>query len=125
MTGRASIIEVRRAVLALGDTNVIVRLAAAIAEVQGLLAVRQGSEWVTLGEEGRTHIHLKIEEESRFLYRAPQEGNAVLDVMGPDGQTVCRVSVRGMNPTRQEQDDARRTALAREWLTHRARCAGF
>ena len=53
MTGRDDIIATLEAALAFLDISVIVRSADAIAEVHGLLTLRQGAEWITLGEEGQ------------------------------------------------------------------------
>ena len=88
MTGREQILAVLEAALGFGETSVIVRSSGAIAEVHGLLTVRQGAEWVTLGEEGQTHVHLKIENGSRLRYRQQDQGNAALELAGPDGELL-------------------------------------
>lgn len=97
MTERDQILSALEAALSYGETSVIVRSSCAIAEVHGLLTVRQGAEWVTLGEEGQTHVHLKIEDGSRLRYRQQDEANAALELIGPDGAVLCRVSFRGTN----------------------------
>ncbi len=97
MTGREQILPSLEAALAVGETSVIVRSAGAIAEIHGLVTVRQGAEWVTLGEEGQTHVHLKVEDGCRLRYTQPDEGNAALELLGPDGDVLCRVSFRGTN----------------------------
>ncbi|MGQ0554498.1 MAG: hypothetical protein ACT4PN_00940 [Nitrospiraceae bacterium] len=102
MTGRDEILSALEAALAYGETSVIVRSAGAIAEVHGLLTLRQGTEWVTLGEEGTTHVHLKIEEGSNLIYRHEDKANAALELVGPDGALFCRVTFRGTNQARVE-----------------------
>lgn len=124
MTGRDQILSALEAALAFGDTSVIVRSAGAIAEVHGLLTVRQGAEWVTLGEEGRTHVHLKIEAASRLRYTQPDDGNAALELSGPDGDLLCRVSFRGTNQARAENYNPERAANVRECFGCLAECAG-
>ena len=124
MTGRDQILSALEAALAFGNTSVIVRSAGAIAEVHGLLTLRQGAEWVTLGEEGRTHVHLKIEDESRLRYAQPDEGHAALELLGPDGDLLCRVSFRGTNQARAENYNPERAANVRERFGCLAECAG-
>ena len=110
MTGREQILSALEAALAFGNTSVIVRSSGAIAEVHGLLTLRQGTEWVTLGEEGQTHVHLKIEEGSRLLYRQQDEANAALEVIGADGDLLCRVTFRGTNRAKVENYHPERAA---------------
>lgn len=114
MTGREQILASLEAALAYGDTSVIVRSSGAIAEVHGLLTLRQGAEWATLGEEGQTHVHLKIEEGCRLLYRQQDEANAALELVGPDGAVLCRVSFRGTNRAKTENYSPERAAKIRE-----------
>lgn len=114
MTGREQILASLEAALACGDTSVIVRSSGAIAEVHGLVTLRQGAEWVTLGEEGQTHVHLKIEEGCRLLYRQQDEANAALELVGPDGAVLCRVSFRGTNRAKTENYSPERAAKIRE-----------
>ncbi len=124
MTGRDQILAAIEAALAFGDTSVIVRSSGAIAEVHGLLTLRQGAEWVTLGEEGRTHVHLKIQDGCRLRYTQPDEGNAALELLGPDGDVLCRVSFRGTNQARAESYNRERAAHVRERFGCLAECAG-
>lgn len=114
MTGRDQIIATIEAALACGETSVIVRSSGAIAEVQGLLTLRQGTEWVTLGEEGKTHVHLKIENGCRLRYTHPDEGNAALELLGTDEDVLCRVSFRGTNRARTATYNSDRAARVRE-----------
>ena len=124
MTGRDQILATLEAALAFVDTSVIVRSAGAIAEVHGLFTLRQGAEWVTLGEEGRTHVHLKIQDGCRLRYTQPDEGNAALELLGPDGDVRCRVSFRGTNQARAENYSSERAAKVRERFGCLTECAG-
>jgi hypothetical protein len=125
MTGRDQILAALEAALACGDTSVIVRSAGAIAEIHGLLTLRRGAEWVTLGEEGQTHVHLKIEEDGcRLRYAQQDEGNAALELLGADGDLLCRVSFRGTNQARAENYNPERAAKVRERFGCLAECAG-
>ena len=124
MTGQDQILSALEAALAFGDTSVIVRSAGAIAEVHDLLTLRQGAEWVTLGEEGGTHVHLKIQDGCRLRYRQQDEGNAALELLGPEGDVLCRVSFRGTNQARAEHYNPERAANVRERFECLAECAG-
>ncbi|NOS82440.1 MAG: hypothetical protein HOP32_12755 [Nitrospira sp.] len=123
MTGRDQIIAALEAALACGETSVIVRSAGAIAEVHGLLTLRQGTEWVTLGEEGRTHVHLKIEDGCRLRYTQSGEGNTALELVGTNEDLLCRVSFRGTNQARIETYNPDRAAQIRERFGCLAECA--
>jgi hypothetical protein len=124
MTGRDHIIAALEAALAVVETSVIVRSAGAIAEVHGLLTVRPRAEWVTLGEEGGTHVHLKIQEGCRLRYTHPNEGNAALELLGVEGDVLCRVSFRGTNPARAETYNRERAANIRVRFGRLTECAG-
>ncbi len=124
MTGREQILSALEAALAYGDTSVIVRSSGAIAEVHGLLTLRLGTEWVTLGEEGRTHVHLKIDEGSRLLYRQQDEANAALELVGADGDLLCRVTFRGTNRAKTEHYSPERAAKIHERFSCLAEGAG-
>lgn len=125
MTGREQILAALEAALAYGDTSVIVRSSGAIAEVHGPLTLRQGTEWVTLGEEGQTHVHLKIEEGSKLLYRQQDEANAALEFIGADGDLLCRVTFRGTNRAKTEHYSPERAAKIRERFSGLAEGAGI
>ncbi|CAE6778202.1 hypothetical protein [Nitrospira defluvii] len=125
MTGRVQILAALEAALACGETSVIVRSSGAIAEVHGLVTLRQGAEWVTLGEEGQTHVHLKIEERSTLRYRRHDEANAVLELAGPDGSLLCRVTFRGTNRAKTEQYCPERAAKVHEQFGCWVECAGI
>ncbi len=97
--------------LAFGDTLVIVRAGAAIAEVAGG-PLRRGEEWLTLGDEGAgaSHVHLRIADAQAIRYRQPEGRNAALDVLGADGAVVVSIVFRRTNPVRGETFDAERLA---------------
>lgn len=113
MIDRDHIIEAIEAALAFGETSVVVRSAGAVAEVHGLLTLRHGDEWITLGKEPGTHVHLKIQDGCRLRYTQPDEGNAALELLGSDGDVQCRVSFRGTNPARAESYNRERAASLR------------
>lgn len=110
MTDRDPIILALHDALAFAETSVIVRSAGAIAEVHDVCTLRQGAEWVTLGEEGGTHVHLKIQDGCRLRYRQPDEGNAALELLGAGGEVFCRLCFRGTNPARTEVYNRERAA---------------
>lgn len=124
MTGRDKILAALEDALASGETSVIVRSSGAIAEVQGLLTLRQGAEWVTLGEEGQTHVHLKIQDGCRLRYRPQNEGNAALELLGAEGDLLCRVSFRGTNQAKPESYSPERAVKIHERFGCLAECAG-
>jgi hypothetical protein len=104
------------------DTSVIVRSAGAIAEIHGLFTVRREAEWITLGDAGSSHVHLNIQDGSRLHYTQPDAGNAALELRGPDGDLLCRVSFRRTNQARAEQyhpECAARIRARFGWLAER------
>ena len=98
--------------LALGDTMVIVRAGAAIAEVTGG-PLRRGAEWLTLGDEGAgaSHVHVKIADARSLRYREGAGRNAGLDLLGHDGAVILSVTFRRTNPGRAELFDAERLTV--------------
>lgn len=100
MISQDQIVSALESALGFEETSVIVRSSGAIAEVHGLLTVWRGTEWITLGEEGQTHVHLKIVEGCRLHYRQPDDKNAALELTGPDGDMLCRMTFRGTNRTK-------------------------
>jgi hypothetical protein len=107
--------------LAFGDTMVIVRSGAAIAEVAGG-PVRRGPEWLTLGDEGAgaSHVHVKLSAIAALRFRHVDGRNAALDVLDQGGDSIFSVSFRKTNPGRAETFDAERLATLRRRFSHLA-----
>lgn len=97
--------------LAFGDTLVIVRAGAAIAEVAGG-PLRRGEEWLTLGDEGAgaSHVHLRIADVQAIRYRPAEGRSAALDVLDANGAVIVSIAFRRTNPARAETFDAERLA---------------
>jgi len=120
MMSQTQIVSALQAALKFGELSVIVRSPSAIAEVHGLLTVQQGTEWVKLGEEGRSHVHLKILEGCRLRYRQSEDKNTALELTGPDGEVLCRVVFQGTNPAKTDSYRSEHASKIREsfcWLT--------
>ena len=100
MISQDQIVLALESALGFVETSVIVRSSGAIAEVHGLLTVWRGTEWITLGEEGQTHVHLKIVEGCRLRYRQSDNNNSALELAGADGEVLCRMTFRGTNRTK-------------------------
>ena len=124
MTGRDQIVAAIEAALAFVETSIIVRSPSAIAEVRGPLTMRQGAEWVTLGEEGGAHVHLRIQDGCRLRYTQPDEGNAALELLGYNGDVLCRISFRGTNPARAASYNRERATNVRVRFGGLEECAG-
>jgi len=107
---RDRLIDAVEAALAFEETNVIVRSTGAVAEICGPLTVRQGAEWVTLGDEDGSHVHLKIVEVCTVRYREAADANAAIELLGADADVVCRISFQGTNPARGESYNRERAA---------------
>ncbi len=120
MIYRDQIIAALGTALAFAETSVIVRSVGAIAEIRGPVKLRQGAEWLTLGEEGGSHVHLKTEDVCTLRYTQPDEGNAALELLGSEGQVLCRVSFRGTNPARTEKYNRERATNVKARFGHLA-----
>ncbi|MGH7319134.1 MAG: hypothetical protein ACRELA_05850 [Candidatus Rokuibacteriota bacterium] len=107
------------AALALGETMIIVRSAAAIAEVASG-PLRRGTEWLTLGDEGpgASHVHVRMADVRGLRYREQEGRNASLDVLGPDGAAVLSLSFRKTNPRRAGNFDRDRLDAVRARFGH-------
>ncbi len=105
--------------LAFGDTMVIVRSGAAIAEVTGG-PLRRGQEWLTLGDEGAgaSHVHVKLSDIHALRFRHAEGRNAALDVFGAGGESLLSLSFRKTNPGRGETFDPDRLAAVRARFGH-------
>jgi heme utilization ChuX/HutX protein len=107
--------------LTFGDTIVIVRSGAAVAEVAGG-PVRRGQEWLTLGDEGAgaSHVHVRLSAIAAARFRHVDGRNAALDVLDAAGDSIVSVSFRKTNPGRAETFDAERLAALRRRFHHLA-----
>ena len=107
--------------LAFGDTIVIVRSGAAIAEVMGGPA-RRGQEWLTVGDEGAgaSHVHIKLSEIDALRFRHAEDRNAALDVLNANGEAIFSLSFRKTNAGRAETFDADRLATVKARFGHLA-----
>lgn len=119
MTG--SILTTLDEALACGDTMVIVRSGAAIAEVAGGPA-RRGQEWLTLGDEGAgaSHVHVKLSEIDALRFRHAENRNAALDVLNANGEVIFSLSFRKTNSGRAETFDSDRLAIVQARFGHLA-----
>lgn len=116
---RDEIVAALEAAVGLADTSLVVRSAYAIAEVRGPLKLRRGVQWLTIGEESGSHVHLKPEDIRRLRFSQPGDGNASLEVLGSEDTLICRVVFRKTNPARSETYDQERA------VSVRARFAGL
>lgn len=114
-----AVLTALEAAFALGETMVIVRSGAAIAEVAGG-PLRRGQEWLTLGDEGAgaSHVHVKLSEVHAVRFREAEGRNAALDVLGANGESLLSVSFRKTNPGRAETFDPERLAAVRARFGH-------
>jgi hypothetical protein len=115
------LLETLESALAIGDTMIIVRSGAAIAEVAGG-PLRRGEQWLTLGDEavGASHVHVKILDVRGLRYREREGRNAALDVLGADGTAILSISFTKTNPGRGESFDPDRLAQVRDRFGHLA-----
>jgi hypothetical protein len=104
--------------LSLPETSLILRNAGAIAEIRGPLPLRRGPAWLTLGEEGGSHVHVKAADIRGCVFSDPPDANAALTVLGPDNGPLCRISFRGTNPLRATADGNARAIAVKEHFGH-------
>ena len=116
-----STLAVLEKALAFGDTIVIVRSGAAIAEVMGG-PMRRGQEWLTVGDEGAgaSLVHIKLSEIDGLRFRDAEDRNAALDVLNANGETICSLSFRKTNAGRTETFDADRLETVKARFGHLA-----
>lgn len=108
------------AAIALPNTSVIVRSDAAIAEVRGPLPLRRSAEWLTIGEEASSHVHLRQRDVARCRFVVVEAANARLEVLDAAGATLCKVSFRHTNPAREDRYDSQYAADVRKRFEHLA-----
>jgi hypothetical protein len=92
----------------LSETSLVVRSPGAVAEIRGPLPVRSGVEWLTFGEEGGSHAHLRLADLHTLRFADPADRNAALEILTNDGTVLCRLSFRGTNSMRSESYDRAR-----------------
>ncbi|MCG8424126.1 MAG: hypothetical protein MJE77_40045 [Proteobacteria bacterium] len=116
-SGRAEdIVAVLSDALAFPDVRIIVRAHdAAIAEVIGPRAVGGGEQWLRIGEESASHVHLKRSAIRAVRFVQPDGRNAAVEVVGADQALLLRVSFGRTNPARAEKylPERRRAVEAR------------
>ncbi len=96
--------------LTMPDINVVVRSASTIVELLGPLPLRRGDEWLTLGEEGRDHVHVKVSEAASLCFDAPGNANAHLDVLASGDDVILRIAFRKTNPEKASKFEGTRLA---------------
>jgi hypothetical protein len=106
------------AALMTDDTNIVVRSASAIVELMGPMPMRLGSEWLTIGEEGKSHVHVRMKDAARLRFGAPANGNAHLELLGEGGEAILRVAFRGTNPEKLEKFQPARLGELRSRFGH-------
>jgi hypothetical protein len=118
---RGSVLMVLEEALSFGDTLVIVRSGAAIAEVMGG-PLRRGQEWLTIGDDGTgaSHVHVKISEVQRLRFRHGEGRNAALDVLNANGEAIFSLSFRKTSAGRAETFDSDRLATLKARFGHLA-----
>ena len=116
----ADIVSILEEALRLGEIIVIVRANGAVAEVMGDLRLRRGEEWLTLGQEGASHVHVRIAEVQAVRFTQAQGRNAALQILGPDGGLLVQVAFRGTNPGHAEAFKSERLEAVRARFAHLA-----
>jgi hypothetical protein len=91
-----------KAALAFPDTAIIVRGASVITEIAGPLSVRRSTDWLTLGEDSGSHLHVR----------------AMLEVLDAAGALLCKVSFRRTNPARADRYDPSHAARVQAHFQH-------
>lgn len=124
MTKQAGIIATLEEAVGFMETSLIVRTAAAIVEMRGPLRLRHGQEWLTLGEDSGSHVHLKTEAIVMIRYTHSPDANAALEVRSADGDVVCRISFRGTNPAQGDRYNSERAVDVRTRFARLAEQAG-
>ena len=104
-------IDALRAVLGEPDARIVVRTPSAICELVGPLPLRTGDEWLTVGQEGQPHIHLRALDVHALRFAAPDDGNVAVEVVDAAGARVVRVAFARTNPAKAECDHARRAVV--------------
>jgi hypothetical protein len=106
------------AALKTDDTNIVVRSASAIVELMGPLPMRLGSEWLTIGEEGKNHVHVRLKDAASLRFGAPANANAHLQLLATGGEVILRIAFRGTNPEKTEKFQPARLGELRSRFGH-------
>ena len=114
----ADLITELAAALEFPHTALIIRGPAIIAEIRGPLALRRGSDWLTIGEDGGTHVHLRAADIARCRLAVADNANIQLEVLDGAAATLCKVSFRHTNRTKADRFDAEHSARVRERFAH-------
>ena len=100
------------------DTNIVVRSASAIVELMGPLPMRLGPEWLTIGEEGKSHVHVRRKDAASLRFGAPTNANAHLELLAAGGEVILRIAFRGTNPEKTEKFHPARLGELRSRFGH-------
>ena len=100
------------------DTNIVVRGASTIVELMGPLPMRFGSEWLTIGEEGKSHVHVRMKDAASLRFGAPADGNAHLELLAAEGEVLLRIAFRSTNPQKVDKFQAARRDELRSRFGH-------
>lgn len=106
------------AALAFPDTAIIVRGASVITEIAGPLSVRRSTDWLTLGEDSGSHLHVRGSDVARCRFVAAPTANAMLEVLDAAGALLCKVSFRRTNPARADRYDPSHAARVQAHFQH-------
>lgn len=117
MPARDPIAELEAA-LALPNSALIVRAPGAIAEIRGPLPLRRGADWLTIGEEAGSHVHLRQLDVAGCRFARADAANARLELLDTSGATLCKVSFRHTNPARGDRFDAAFAAQVEARFAH-------
>lgn len=93
---------------AVSNTNLIVRSEYAIVEVRGPLQLHCTGQWLRLGVEGQSHLHLKLGAIEALQFVSPADANSALRILGVQDSLLCRIVFRHTNPRGQPFEPTRR-----------------
>jgi hypothetical protein len=106
------------AALAFSNTALIIRVPALIAEIRGPLAVRRGTDWLTIGEDQGTHVHLRAADVARARLVQSDAANLQLELQDGAGSILCKVSFRNTNPAKEGRFDPELSARVKARFGH-------
>jgi hypothetical protein len=116
----ADLIGELEAALAFAHTALIIRGPGVIAEIRGPLALRRGSDWLTIGEDGGTHVHLRAADIARCRLVLADNANIQLELLDGAAATLCKVSFRNTNRSKEARFDAEQSARVQARFGHLA-----